>query len=100
MDKQEMLEEYGDIPLKFKSWYKNQFTLTASWVDDINDHDTLLVVFAPDYRDDLNLQENTTIRDLTMLDDHDHIYVYDGWEGESVSGEPKRKEVYYGRGEL
>ena len=99
MNKQEMLEEYGDIPLRFKSWYKNEFTLTASW--DHHANDWLLVVFAPDYRDDLSLQENTTIRQLIELDDHTHIYVYDGWEEElNIGGLPKRKEVYYGRGEL
>ena len=97
MNKQEMLEEYGDIPLRFISWFKNEFTL----VDDIDGYDTLLVVFAPDYRDDLSLQENTTIRELIELDDHTRIYVYDGWEDEaSLNGKPKRKEVYYGKGEL
>tara|TARA_Y100001956_G_scaffold4944_2_gene4482 strand:- start:7728 stop:8033 length:306 start_codon:yes stop_codon:yes gene_type:complete len=101
MNKQEMLEEYGDIPLRFKSWYKNEFTLTASWVNDIDDHDKLLVIFAPDYRDYLGFQVNTTIRELIQNDDHAHLSILDGWEDElSISGIPKRKQVYYGEGEL
>tara|TARA_R110002012_G_scaffold185098_1_gene351684 strand:- start:475 stop:783 length:309 start_codon:yes stop_codon:yes gene_type:complete len=102
MNKQEMLEEYGDIPLKFKSWYKNEFKLTtADCVDSMDINATLLVVFAPDYRDDLGFSNITTIRELTQNDDHSHIYVYDGWNDEkTVSGTPKRKQVYYGKGEL
>ncbi|MCP3683626.1 MAG: hypothetical protein GY861_13145 [bacterium] len=90
MDKVEMLGKYGDIPVQFTSWYKNQFTLKP-----VSDNsESILIEFSPDYRDNLGFQEVTTIRELTELDDHNHLYIFDGWE--EGGG---RREVYYGEGE-
>ena len=84
MNRKEMLDKYGDIELVFVDWYKNTFTLKPL---DRYEYSNLSVTFIPDYRDTLSMKEVTTIYELTELDDHMGLTIFDP------------EQIYYSQGE-